>query len=74
MRAPPEPIAVAAPTRVVLAALRRLHLASIDRLVREVRISAPGTTQSAVMSALAASSGEVQWLGGTIVCTAEVAS
>jgi len=70
----PEPLAHSAPARVVLAALRRLHLASIDRLVREVRTVAPGTTQSAVMSALAASSGEIQWLGGTIVCTAEVAS
>ena len=70
----PEPIAGAAPTPIVLTALRRLHLASIDRLVREVRLSAPGTSQSAVMGALAAASGEVQWLGGTIVCTAEVAS
>ncbi len=70
----PDPIASVPSAPVVLAALRRLHLASIDRLVREVRIAAPGTTQSAVMSALAASSREIQWLGGTIVCTAEVAS
>lgn len=69
-----EPIVGKAPIRVVLAALRRLHLASLDRLVREVRLAAPGTSQVAVMSALDASPTQIVWLGRTIVCTVEVAS
>jgi hypothetical protein len=70
----PEPNVVPAANDVVLAALRRLHMASVDRLVREVRKVAPGTSQGAVMSALDASSARIVWLGRSIVCTAEVAS
>jgi hypothetical protein len=58
----------------VLAALRRLHLASVDRLVRELRTSEASATQAGVMSALTAAHAKIRWLGRTIVCLAEIAS
>ncbi len=74
--APPvEPVADPAEVdlEVVMAALGRLHLASVDRLVRELRVTVSGITQSAVMSTLTAAHGRIRWLGRTIVCPIEVA-
>lgn len=50
-----------------LALLRRLRIASLDRIVREVTRLDPGATRASVMAELEQSSKEVGWFGRTIV-------
>jgi len=67
------PVAAGGPPSVILSALRRLHLTSFERLVREVRATDSTITHGQVLAALQNST-EVTWLGRSIVCAAEVAS
>ncbi|HWZ89967.1 MAG TPA: hypothetical protein VNW92_13990 [Polyangiaceae bacterium] len=50
-----------------LALLRRLRIASLDRVVREATRMDPLATRASVLAELERSSGEVRWFGRTIV-------
>ncbi len=56
-----------ATTSTALALLRRLRVASLDRVVREVTRLDPLATRASVMSELEASPDEVRWFGRSIV-------
>lgn len=51
----------------VLDVLRRLHVASVDRTIREVHRLAPGLGRTAVLSGLEALGERVSWFGRSIV-------
>ncbi len=56
------------PSRQSLLALRRLRIASVDRLVREVIRLEPKATRASVLSELEAAGNTVGWFGRAIVC------
>ncbi|HEX2671759.1 MAG TPA: hypothetical protein VHM25_12845, partial [Polyangiaceae bacterium] len=60
--ASPEPT-----TKTALALVRRLRIASLDRVVREVTRLDPLATRASVLAELESSSGEVRWFGRSIV-------
>ena len=77
-----QPVEVAAPMPTlpptgpgtpVLDVLRRLHLASLDRLVREVRQRNASVSRRQVLQQLREAGAEVAWIGQSLVCTREVA-
>jgi hypothetical protein len=76
--ASPEPI-VLVPTAttetpsnaIALPTLRRLRIASVDRLVREISRVEPGATRSAVLAELEAAGAKVTWFGRAILCVRE---
>lgn len=51
----------------VLALVRRLRIASLDRVVREVSRLDPHATRASIVAALEASPSEVRWFGRSIV-------
>jgi hypothetical protein len=59
---------VAEPSGVALAVLRRLRLASFDRLVRETTRLEPKATRASILAELEAAGGSVRWFGRSIVC------
>jgi len=54
-------------TKTALALVRRLRIASLDRVVREVTRLDPQATRASVVAELEASPGEVRWFGRSIV-------
>lgn len=58
----------------VLAVLRRLYVASVDRTIREVHRLEPGLGRAAVMSGLQALGDRVMWFGRSIVALHEDAA
>jgi hypothetical protein len=50
-----------------LTLLRRLRIASVDRVVREVMRADPGATRASVIAELEGSPNEVRWFGRTIL-------
>lgn len=57
-----------APTpKTALALVRRLRIASLDRVVREVTRLDPNATRASVVAELEASSTEVRWFGRSII-------
>ncbi len=54
-------------TKTALALVRRLRIASLDRVVREVTRLDPAATRASVVAELEASSSEVRWFGRSIV-------
>jgi hypothetical protein len=58
----PEPT-----TKTVLSLVRRLRIASLDRVVREVTRLDPLATRASVVAELEASAHEVRWFGRSIV-------
>ena len=64
----PEPPAASGPSEHSLLTLRRLRIASIDRLVREVLRLEPKATRASVLAELEAAGKRVSWFGRTIVC------
>jgi len=63
-----EPAAVVGPSQHSLVTLRRLRIASIDRLVREVVRVEPKATRASVQAELEAAGNLVGWFGRAIVC------
>jgi hypothetical protein len=63
-----EPPTVAGPSEHSLLTLRRLRIASIDRLVREVIRLEPKATRASVQAELEAAGKRVSWFGRAIVC------
>jgi hypothetical protein len=65
----PERVAPVPPlgSGTALALLRRLRIASLDRVVREATRLDPLATRASVLAELERSSGEVRWFGRTIV-------
>lgn len=63
-----EPPAAAGPSEHSLLTLRRLRIASIDRLVREVIRLEPKATRASVQAELEAAGKRVSWFGRAIVC------
>ena len=57
----------AVPTKTALAQLRRLRVASLDRVVREVTRVDPLATRASVMAELQANPTEVRWFGRSIL-------
>jgi len=55
------------PTKTALAQLRRLRVASLDRVVREVTRVDPLATRASVMAELEANPSEVRWFGRSIL-------
>lgn len=64
----PEPAQVVGPSEHSLLTLRRLRIASIDRLVREVLRVEPKATRASVQAELEAAGKRVGWFGRAIVC------
>jgi hypothetical protein len=56
---------------VALPTLRRLRIASVDRLVREILRVEPTATRSAVLAELEAAGAKVTWFGRAILCVRE---
>jgi hypothetical protein len=54
-------------TKTALTLVRRLRIASLDRVVREVTRLDPLATRASVVAELEASSSEVRWFGRSIV-------
>ena len=64
----PVPVAGREPTaKTALALLRRLRVASLDRVVREVTRLDPQATRASVIAELEASPNEVRWFGRSIL-------
>jgi hypothetical protein len=63
-----EAAAVVGPSEHSLLTLRRLRIASIDRLVREVIRLEPKATRASVQAELEAAGKRVGWFGRAIVC------
>jgi hypothetical protein len=63
-----EPAAVVGPSQHSLMTLRRLRIASMDRLVREVLRVEPKATRASVQAELEAAGKLVGWFGRAIVC------
>jgi len=66
-RAAPIVKALEPTPKTALALVRRLRIASLDRVVREVIRLDPNATRAAVVAELEASSTEVRWFGRSIV-------
>lgn len=64
----PEPAAAVGASEHSLLTLRRLRIASIDRLVREVLRVEPKATRASVQAELEAAGKRVGWFGRAIVC------
>lgn len=64
----PEPASVVGASEHSLLTLRRLRIASIDRLVREVLRVEPKATRASVQAELEAAGKRVGWFGRAIVC------
>jgi hypothetical protein len=69
----PEPRSDASAARVpapgaTLAVLRRLRVASLDRLLREVARVQPESSRATLLAELAAAGDRVAWFGRSIVC------
>ncbi|HET9934295.1 MAG TPA: hypothetical protein VFQ35_26515, partial [Polyangiaceae bacterium] len=60
--------ATSATSQHALATLRRLRIASVDRLVREVARIEPTVTRAAVLAELEAAGKTVSWFGRAILC------
>jgi hypothetical protein len=58
----------AAATGATLAVLRRLRVASLDRLIREVTRVQPESNRAAILAELEAAGQRVLWFGRSIVC------
>jgi hypothetical protein len=56
---------------IALPTLRRLRIASVDRLVREISRIEPHATRSAVLAELEAAGPKVTWFGRAILCVRE---
>jgi hypothetical protein len=69
----PAPAAtIATPSNAIaLPTLRRLRIASVDRLVREISRVDPATTRAAVLAELEAAGAKVTWFGRAILCVRE---
>lgn len=65
--AAPTQTSPAPTTHAVLALVRRLRIASLDRVVREVTRLDPAATRASVVAELEASSNEVRWFGRSII-------
>ncbi|HWA70763.1 MAG TPA: hypothetical protein VG937_00440 [Polyangiaceae bacterium] len=65
--APPGSVATGPTSGAALALLRRLRIASLDRIVREVTRLDPGATRASVMAELEQNSKHVSWFGRTII-------
>jgi hypothetical protein len=63
-----EPAPAAGPSEHSLLTLKRLRIASIDRLVREVIRLEPKATRASVQAELEAAGKRVGWFGRAIVC------
>jgi multidrug efflux pump subunit AcrA (membrane-fusion protein) len=63
----PKQVPLESTTKTALALVRRLRIASLDRVVREVTRLDPLATRASVVAELEASSGEVRWFGRSIV-------
>jgi hypothetical protein len=64
----PAPVLGSAPkTKTALALLRRLRVASLDRVVREVTRLDPQATRASVIAELETSPNEVRWFGRSIL-------
>lgn len=66
------PIADAAKSEHSLLTLRRLRIASVDRLVREVARIEPSATRASVLAELEAAGKRISWFGRAIVCVRDV--
>jgi Cdc6-like AAA superfamily ATPase len=56
------------PRSLALPLLRRLRIASLDRMVREAARVDPAATRASVLAELEAAGDKVRWFGRTIVC------
>lgn len=63
-----EPVLAVGPSEHSLLTLKRLRIASIDRLVREVIRLEPKATRASVQAELEAAGRRVGWFGRAIVC------
>jgi hypothetical protein len=63
----PRPLSEPSNSGTALALLRRLRIASLDRVVREVIRLDPQATRASVLAELERGSGMVRWFGRTIV-------
>jgi hypothetical protein len=66
-RATPGVTVLEPTTNTALALVRRLRIASLDRVVREVTRLEPNATRASVVAELEASSTEVRWFGRSII-------
>ena len=57
---------------VALPTLRRLRIASVDRLVREISRVEPAATRASVLAELEAAGGSVTWFGRAILCVRDL--
>lgn len=64
----PQPLPPGARSEHSLSTLRRLRIASIDRLVREVIRVEPAATRASVLAELENAGSRVGWFGRAIVC------
>jgi hypothetical protein len=53
---------------IALGVLRRLRVASVDRLIREVARVDRAATRASTLLELERASDRVLWIGGTVVC------
>lgn len=60
--------AIGVPSQHSLSTLRRLRVASVDRLVREVTRVEPSATRASVLAELESAGARVAWFGRAIVC------
>jgi len=67
LEATPKVTVLETTTKTALALVRRLRIASLDRVVREATRLDPLATRASVMAELEASSSEVRWFGRSIV-------
>jgi hypothetical protein len=70
--APSPPAAESPIVSVALPTLRRLRIASVDRLVREISRVEPAATRAGVLAELEAAGTSVTWFGRAILCVRDV--